>query len=142
MIRQRLKQVIDACFEQGVSAGKWPADLAGRYTVEVPKREGQGDFSTNMALVLAGPQKSNPRQIAVEVVALLEKETELIDHLEIAGPGFVNIFLKVALFKHWRKHLLPDPDLEEDIDKAGAGNLQCLNSATVLVFPRSARAKK
>jgi arginyl-tRNA synthetase len=100
MIRQRLKQVIDACFEQGVSIGEWPADLAGKYTVEVPKREGQGDFSTNMALILAGAQKSNPRQIAAQLVAILEKETELIDHLEIAGPGFVNIFLKPRVWQH------------------------------------------
>jgi len=104
MIRQRLKQVIDACFEQGVRAGKWSADLAGKYTVEVPKREGQGDFSTNMALILAGTQKSNPRQIATQLVALLEQETELIDHLEIAGPGFVNIFLKTVI---WQQTLFP-----------------------------------
>jgi len=100
MIRQQLKQVIDACFEQGVSIGQWPADLAGKYTVEVPKREGQGDFSTNMALILAGKQKSNPRQIAAQLVAILEKETELIDHVEIAGPGFVNIFLKARVWQH------------------------------------------
>ena len=100
MIRQRLKQVLDACFEQGVSVGEWPADLAGKYTVEVPKREGQGDFSTNMALILAGAQKSNPRLIAAQLVAILEKETELIDHLEIAGPGFVNIFLKARVWQH------------------------------------------
>ncbi|MDP3694826.1 MAG: arginine--tRNA ligase, partial [Desulfocapsaceae bacterium] len=99
-IRQRLKQVLDACFEQGVSVGEWPADLAGKYTVEVPKREGQGDFSTNMALILAGAQKSNPRLIAAQLVAILEKETELIDHLEIAGPGFVNIFLKARVWQH------------------------------------------
>ena len=100
MIQHQLKQVIDACFEQGVSIGQWPADLAGKYTVEVPKREGQGDFSTNMALILAGKQKSNPRQIAAQLVAILEKETELIDHLEIAGPGFVNIFLKARVWQH------------------------------------------
>ncbi|MCX5871222.1 MAG: arginine--tRNA ligase [Deltaproteobacteria bacterium] len=100
MIQHQLKQVIDACFEQGVSVGEWPADLAGKYTVEVPKREGHGDFSTNMALILAGKQKSNPRQIAAQLVAILEKETELIDHLEIAGPGFVNIFLKDRVWQH------------------------------------------
>lgn len=104
MIRQQIKQIVDACFEQGVNAGKWSADQAGKYTVEVPKREGQGDFSTNMALILAGRQKSNPRQIATELVALLEKETGIIDHLEIAGPGFVNIFLKPGV---WQQALFP-----------------------------------
>ncbi len=100
MIRQQLKQLIDACFEEGVSTGLWPADLAGKYTVEVPRQEGHGDFSTNLALLLAGRLKINPRQTAAQLIALLEKETELIDHLEIAGPGFVNIFLKPRVWQH------------------------------------------
>ena len=104
MIRQRLKKVIDACFDQGVHAGYWPADQAGKYTIEVPKREGQGDFSTNLALIVAGKQKCNPRQIAGHLVALLAQETELIAHLEIAGPGFVNIFLKAGV---WQQTLVP-----------------------------------
>lgn len=104
MIRQQLQHVLDTCFQQGASAGKWPADLAGKYSLEIPKREGQGDFATNMAMILAGRQKGNPRQYAAELVALLEKETALIDHLEIAGPGFVNIFLKPQV---WQQVLQP-----------------------------------
>ncbi len=100
MIRQRLKNIIDACVEQGISEGIWSEKVTGKYTVEVPKREGQGDFSTNMALVLAGINKSNPRQIAAHLVGLLEKEAEFIEHLEIAGPGFVNIFLKPKVWQH------------------------------------------
>lgn len=100
MIRQQVQQVIDAAFERGVGAGYWPAELAGKYTVEVPKQEGHGDFSTNIALILAGRQKTNPRQIAAQVVGLLEQETELIERLEIAGPGFVNIFLKPKVWQH------------------------------------------
>jgi len=100
MIREQLKQILDACFEQGVSTGLWSAEMAGRYTLEVPKQEGHGDFSTNMALILAGRQKVNPRQTAAQIMACLEKETELIKHLEIAGPGFVNIFLKPRVWQH------------------------------------------
>jgi len=119
MIRHRLKQVVDACFEEGVRTGKWPADQAGKYTLEVPKREGQGDFSTNMALILAGKGKINPRQIANDVVTLLEKETELIDHLEIAGPGFVNIFLKEGI---WQQALFPVLDLQDHFGLSTIGN--------------------
>ncbi|MBW6521155.1 MAG: arginine--tRNA ligase [Desulfoarculaceae bacterium] len=119
MIRQRLKQVIDACFEQGVSAGTWSADLGGHYTVEVPKRDGQGDFSTNMALILAGSEKTNPRQIATQLVALLEEETEIIDHLEIAGPGFVNIFLRPVV---WQQTLFPILKQRSDFGLSTIGN--------------------
>ncbi len=103
MIRSHLKKVLDACFQQGVANGAWSADGAARFTVELPKHDGQGDFSTNMALVLAGLEKGNPRQMAAKIVELLQQEKALIDRLEIAGPGFVNIFVKAEV---WRQ-LIP-----------------------------------
>ncbi|MDP3480715.1 MAG: arginine--tRNA ligase [Desulfoprunum sp.] len=99
MIRSHLKNVLDSCFEQGVANGAWSATGAGKFTVELPKHEGQGDFSTNMALVLAGIEKGNPRQMAAKIVELLGQEKTFIDRLEIAGPGFVNIFVKAGVWQ-------------------------------------------
>ncbi len=99
MIRSQLKSILDACFRQGVENGFWSDQGAGRYTVEVPKHEGQGDFSTNMALVLAGIEKRKPRDIATVLVQLLEKETHFVDHLEVAGPGFVNIHIRPSVWQ-------------------------------------------
>lgn len=99
MIRSQLKKVLDACFDQGVAQGAWSAAGSGRFTVELPKHEGQGDFSTNMAMVLAGLEKTNPRQMAARIVELLQRESQLIDRLEIAGPGFVNIFIKPQVWR-------------------------------------------
>ncbi len=93
MIRSQLKKVLDDCFDQGVAEGLWTAGAAGKFTVELPKHEGQGDFSTNFALVLAGIEKKNPRAIAQAIVEKLAKQTDLIARVEIAGPGFVNIFI-------------------------------------------------
>lgn len=103
MIQQRLKTIIDTCFTEGVESGKWSAKAAGKYSVEVPKRDGQGDFSTNMAMVMAGIEKKNPREIAALVVELLEKQ-DIVEKLEIAGPGFVNISLKNTV---WHDVLQP-----------------------------------
>ena len=44
MIKSKLKKRVDACFEAGVDKGFWTAAAADKYTVEVPKHEGQGDF--------------------------------------------------------------------------------------------------
>jgi arginyl-tRNA synthetase len=99
MIQERLKKLVDGCFEKGVAAGKWSNLAAGKYSVEVPKREGQGDFSTNMAMVMAGIEKKNPREIAGLVLELLSEEDTIIEKLEIAGPGFVNIFLKPRVWQ-------------------------------------------
>ena len=93
MIRSRLKKVLDGCFDQGVAEGLWTGAAAGKFAVELPKHEGMGDFSTNMALVLAGTEKKNPRELAKTIATRLAEDT-LIDRVDIAGPGFINISIK------------------------------------------------
>lgn len=61
-------------------------------TLEAPKDESHGDLSTNAAMVLAKPARKNPREIAVLMVAELEKIDD-ITSVTIAGPGFINLTL-------------------------------------------------
>jgi arginyl-tRNA synthetase len=93
MIKSQLQKRLDTCFELGVAQGLWTDAAAGSYTVEVPRREGQGDFSTNMAMVVAGREKRNPREVAAALADLLAPGDEFLERVEIAGPGFVNFFL-------------------------------------------------
>ncbi len=118
MILEQLLEIVDACFAKGVEDGKWSDSAAGKYSVEVPKREGQGDFSTNMAMVMAGMEKKNPREIATQLVGLLAEDETMIDRLEIAGPGFVNIFLKPSV---WQDVLPSVYTAGEDFGKSDVG---------------------
>jgi len=59
---------------------------------EVPREEAHGDYATNVAMTLARPAKKAPRQIA-EAIATHFPKSGLVDRLEIAGPGFLNVFL-------------------------------------------------
>lgn len=61
--------------------------------VEVPKKREQGDFSTNIAMQLTKVLKDNSRNIAEKIVEVLSKNTNEIKTIEIAGPGFINIYL-------------------------------------------------
>lgn len=61
--------------------------------VEVPKKREQGDFSTNIAMQLTKVLKDNPRNIAEKIVEVLSKNTNELKTIEIAGPGFINIYL-------------------------------------------------
>ena len=61
--------------------------------VEVPKKREQGDFSTNIAMQLTKVLKDNPRNIDEKIVEVLSKNTNEIKTIEIAGPGFINIYL-------------------------------------------------
>jgi arginyl-tRNA synthetase len=68
--------------------------VASSVKVERPKREGQGDYSTNMAMLLAPSLRKPPREIAEQVGAALSEvlSSDLV-RFEVAGPGFVNLFL-------------------------------------------------
>lgn len=58
--------------------------------LEAPKIASHGDASTNLAMMLAKPLRSNPRAIAQQIVDALEYESTKISAVEIAGPGFIN----------------------------------------------------
>lgn len=104
MIRSRLKNLLDHCFQQGVEQNLWSAAAAGLYNLETPKHEGQGDFATNFAMIVAGKERRKPREVAEQLAALLRQDAALVDKVEIAGPGFVNLFLNPTV---WSSVLAP-----------------------------------
>ena len=119
MILERIQKLVDTCFEKGVSEGKWSDKAAGKYSVDVPKRDGQGDYATNMAMVMAGIEKKNPREIAGHLLELLGEDDTIVEKLEIAGPGFVNIFLKQ---KVWQDVLSPVFEAGDSFGTSTVGN--------------------
>ena len=62
-------------------------------TFDKPKNEQFGDFATNIAMLIAKKVGKAPREIAGEIVANLDIEPELIEKVEVAGPGFINFKL-------------------------------------------------
>ena len=61
--------------------------------VETPKNTDNGDFSSNVAMQLTRVLRKNPRVIAEEIISNIE-EDEAVEKIEIAGPGFINFFVK------------------------------------------------
>ncbi len=64
-------------------------------TIERPKQAAHGDYACNLAMQLAKPLRKSPRDIANALIAALP-ETDFIDKVEIAGAGFINVFLAPA----------------------------------------------
>src|SRR5699024_5713446 len=62
--------------------------------LEKPKEKTHGDFASNIAMQLARVLKKAPRQIAEEIVAGLDESAAGVEKIEIAGPGFINFFMK------------------------------------------------
>jgi len=68
------------------------------FSVEHPKVKEHGDYSTNVAMVLAKQEKISPRELAAKLVSLLSSEQEFFEKVEIKGPGFINFFLKAPAY--------------------------------------------
>jgi arginyl-tRNA synthetase len=62
---------------------------------EVPRQAGHGDYATNVAMQLARAARKPPRQIAEAIVRHFPPMPE-VERVEIAGPGFLNVFLAPA----------------------------------------------
>lgn len=60
--------------------------------IEIPKDRNNGDYSSNIAMQLTKVLKTNPREIASRIVDNINNEN--IIKVEIAGPGFLNFFVK------------------------------------------------
>lgn len=61
-----------------------------RVTVEPPRDPSHGDIATNAAMVLAKAVGRNPRELAADIAALLEKDADVAE-VAVAGPGFINM---------------------------------------------------
>jgi len=67
--------------------------------IERPKQVQHGDYACNLAMQLAKPLRKSPRDIAQALIAALPK-SDVIEKLEIAGAGFINIFITTAAKQH------------------------------------------
>jgi arginyl-tRNA synthetase len=99
--------------------------------MEYPKDEQHGDLSTNAAMILTKKIGKNPREIAAEIKGKLEAH-EMIEKCEIAGPGFINIYLNK---KFWAMALPKVLDLGEEFGKANIGKGKRINVEFVSANP-------
>ncbi|MBS1868906.1 MAG: arginine--tRNA ligase [Actinobacteria bacterium] len=82
---------------EAASAALRDGEAATAPTVERPRRDGFGDYSTNAAMLLAGSVGAPPREIAERLgTELAQRLGPRLERYEVAGPGFLNLFLADA----------------------------------------------
>ena len=119
-MKHKIREIVLNAAQRGFENGLLPSDHIPEMEIEEPRNPSHGDFSTNFAMVSAAIQKMPPRKIAESLVSSIEAlgdfqeeisgETKnLIEKVEIAGPGFINFFLSN---KAW--HPVVDRILEQD----------------------------
>ena len=77
--------------------GQWQNGDLSRVVVEPPRDASHGDMATNAAMVLAKDARAKPRDLAERIAEKLRAD-ELIEKVDVAGPGFINLTLKAQLW--------------------------------------------
>jgi arginyl-tRNA synthetase len=95
MIQDTLTQrLADAAATAAADLGLDAAEVPAPELLK-PRQKGHGDWSTNIALVLA-PKAGRPPRAVAEAVAARIPIDDLVRRVEVAGPGFINLFLSDA----------------------------------------------
>ena len=92
-MKQIIKNIILEAAKTAHAKGELASPEIPGPNIEEPKSDAHGDFSTNLAMVMASSQKLAPRKIAEAVIAHLNDPDGIIARTDIAGPGFINFFL-------------------------------------------------
>ena len=91
-IKDTICEAIKKAADSAVADGIFPAGELPAIVLEVPPKKELGDFATNVAMQSARVCRKSPRNIAEELVKRIEGEW--LDRIDIAGPGFINFYLK------------------------------------------------
>ena len=98
LAEQQLQQAVLDAVKKAVAAGELPEAKLAPVTVEIPGDRAHGDLATNAAMSSARAFRLPPRRIADAILAHLQLENTYLERAEVAGPGFLNLFLSPAFY--------------------------------------------
>lgn len=93
-VREGVLACVRKALDNAVAAGTLNIGEKVDVQIEVPREKNHGDYATNLAMVLTKQAKMPPRKIAEILVANMDFAGTEIERVEIAGPGFINFYLR------------------------------------------------
>ena len=92
-MKHHIENLIASALAGLEATGALPAAHGAAITVDHTKSKEHGDYACNIALVLAKQARAKPRELAEKILKALPASDKVIK-VEIAGPGFINFFLR------------------------------------------------
>ncbi|RHM61503.1 MULTISPECIES: arginine--tRNA ligase [Coprobacillaceae] len=119
MATNKIENALKEAFKQAIIKCGFVEDYdLSKIVIEIPKDKAHGDYSTNIAMQLTKLLRKNPREIASAIIEAVDKESANIESIEIAGPGFINMFMKKDVMTAIIKEVL---DQKDDYGKTNYG---------------------
>jgi len=129
------KQIIDSvtvALKANMADGTFIEAEIPAFKTEIPADRNNGDYSANAAFMLSKALRMPPRKIAEEIESKINLENTYFEKCEIAGPGFINFFLKNEFYAD----VLSDIDaLGDNYGKSDFGNGKKINVEFVSANP-------
>ena len=95
---ENARALLENAAAAAMASGALPQAELPAFIVEIPADVKNGDVASNLAMAGARAFRKAPRQIAEAIVGALDLSGSLFDRVEIAGPGFINLFLGSGWF--------------------------------------------
>ncbi len=90
-MKEELQQIITSAIQSLIDNGTLAIEMPA-VKIDRTRDKTHGDFAANVAMLLAKPARKNPREIAALIIEALPA-SEVIENVEIAGPGFINFYV-------------------------------------------------
>ncbi len=108
-MKQQITELVSQAIKRLESEGFLSTENTPPIIIEHARDKQHGDFACNIALQLAKITKLNPRELATKIISVIP-QSEIIDKIDIAGPGFINFFLKDSSFNNIIQQILSNKD--------------------------------
>jgi len=138
MFRQKIIKLIEKTIKESQKKKIFPIFEIEKIFVEKPRESLNGDYASNIALILAKKIKKNPMVIGEEIAAFLKKidnnkkRKKLFEKIEVAKPGFINFFLSKEKIQNELKEVLKK---REDFGQLNIGKNKKTNLEFISVNP-------
>ena len=117
-MRKKLTEIIKQAIDKSMTSGFLQTRTIPLLILEVPKDESKGDYATTIAMGMASLEKKPPRLIAEAIAGNIEDTEGIIERIEIAGPGYINFFLRTG---SWLETLRKVIDLGDGYGQVNIG---------------------
>ncbi|HPB38556.1 MAG TPA: arginine--tRNA ligase [Syntrophorhabdus sp.] len=119
MVKQQISAIVKKAWENCRQSGFLPPDIDVNIIIEIPREEANGDYSTNIAFLLAPKVRKSPTDIAKTLIGNMEFHG-VCEKVEVAAKGFINFYVRDDM---WRAALreISDQGLDSLVPDVGEG---------------------
>lgn len=132
IMKNRIKDMVFESYKENFMEGKLDKLNDFLCDIEIPKEKKNGDFSVNFAMRNAKTLHKAPKQIADLIVEKICTEETFVEKCEVAGPGFINFYLKDSFYTDCCEKAY---DMKENFGKTNMGNGKKVNVEFISANP-------